>query len=326
MSTETMSTIEQKQFNAFLQLAKPITFTCFTAEGLIFISNGDHTLMIGEHDGVNVSIKCDDGKKLAKYVRSAKAGATIETKLEDNKLVLSCDALGEMSFDGKEWAFPKPPMEELGEYVSEIDAETVKAIAPLTSRCDDDDTRYRLAGMYFQATTAVATDGRRMVVHEVPVVSQDETFLVPSGIVKMAAKLGEELIFNQDRCVVGQSIHRYMDGRYPDWQQVMFTPDTGIELDGDAMRKQCKQAIEKAKIEDQCRDDYVTDVELLDGMKVRLDPNYLLEAIGKMKSVRLEWDNSEGAFNKHGQLVRPVMLTSDEMPAWTEIIMPKHRD
>lgn len=322
MSTTTQCTIDQKPFNLFLQLIKPATFTCFSADGALYLSDGDSTLMLGDYDGDDVSIRCGDGKKLAKYVRSAKVGAVIGVSVEDDTLVLRCDRLGEMAFVGNPWSYGNLPLNALGEYQAELDAETVGKVAALASRCREEQ-RYSLNAVCFENMNAVATDGRRLAVHEIPTVGLDNRFLVLDAVVKMAAKLGEEIIFNAGRCVVGQSIHRYVDGGYPDWQGVIPETDTSMPLDGDVLREQCKQAKNRAKIENQARDEYKVAIDLIDDIKVLLDFEFVLDAVGKLKDVTIAWDSSDGAVNDGGNLVRPVVLTSDEAPEWFEVIMPK---
>jgi hypothetical protein len=95
------------------------------------------------------------------------------------------------------------------------------------------------------------------------------------------------------------------------------------DWNGDAIRKQTSAYIAKQKVA-KVDDAWGLDIVLGDGVKGTFDSRFIKTAVGDLASIRVSYDAK--AQNGRKQLTVPVVLTSDERPSWTEVIMPMAKD
>lgn len=331
MSTTLTSTVSQRAVNTFIGLFKPTSVE--VRDGMIFLSDLDGGLLaVGETDHPSVRFGID-AAAFKRYVRAAKAKADLgfQVSLASNDepcLYVECTALGTMDFAAKGIIHRDQPgiFDKLGDCVVDYGMDDVANLARISSRCDDESSRFVLGCVHVCLDAAIATDGRRLVKCVMDAKADSDAFtagrdLLARKTITFATRLGYEIsMFANGYAVAGELIAKAPDGRYPYWQQVIpKNCDNKKTFSAKELLDQCDRFIARAKSAD--NSEYGIEIDLTHTLKVRLDARYVIEAIGKdVDSIQIAWPDT---FSKCGKFVNgPVIIDSVDRDWMFEVIMP----
>jgi hypothetical protein len=295
-------------------------------------SNRDYaTICIGDHEGEDVTFEVHHSDVLS-YVRNAKPKEPIVFSVDSDKreLIANCDSIGEFRWTivpKRKGEYPNEiaVFDNLGSFQTTIPVADVEAAMSIIDRCDLEATRYTLGCVCFEERSIVATDGRRMAL-EASEAEYSDKAVVPKTMLEYASKFGFEIDVFKGRMIAGDLIMSIVDGRFPTWQQVLPSDVTlSCDWDGDAIRKLTSAFIATQKAA-KVNDDWGIEIALGDGVKGTFDSRFIKTAIGDLASIRVSYDTKAQKKNAKKQLTVPVVLTSDERPSWTEVIMPMTKD
>lgn len=346
MSTSTTITVPQRRIATFLRLFKPSVGIITAADGLLWAwepSRGTGStgpaICIGESDlDLAHSINFN---ALGKLVRSAGAKSELGFHADDTTLSLICDTLGEQEIatEGKKTK-GLDPLEKRGQFLVEIPATVVKQMNDYIDRCDADNSRYALGGMLIEQEHFVATDGRRLVAGDIERLGAHEFLrdpksddgehidfakVIPAGFIKYAASFGESIDVFENLLIAGDAVASPIDGRYPNWRDVLIDTDTTVDVDIADMIERCDKQLAISKIKDGEANglEFTMTVDDNDVTAI-IDANYLKAALKGLSSATIGY-HSNGVKGK-GELRSPIEITSDDKPGVKEIIMPMARD
>lgn len=163
---------------------------------------------------------CIDAKLLAGAVGKV-AHDTIDLEQGDNEVILKA---GRSRFKLPSLSADDFPTMEVGEFVSEFEADPAAMFAPVAYAMSDEQTRYYLCGAFLQPEAVTATNGHKLstVAHALPAFP---AVIVPSGTVALAPK-GKSTVRVSERKIqfVGEGVTLtsvIVDGTYPDYERVI---------------------------------------------------------------------------------------------------------
>lgn len=295
--------------------------------GMANIYCGEIAICLGDYEGDEAVIKIDQ-KDFTRYIRAAKSGTVISLEVAVNEsngdlsLVLNSDSAGEFVLNDKHPCKVKDRVnlfDVMGEFKFTVPFDTIAKANSICDRCDIEATRYALNCVLLDDDRLVATDGRRLVTINGIQPAAPSTML-PLDLIKYAIKFKFEIDVYDKYIVAGDCMMPVNGGRFPDYKRVLPAPEelaNRFVLDGDDLRKAASKQIAKAKAAGD-NDDRGFTVKLDDTMSVKLDAHFVLAAIGKSKAINVAC----GEQNVAKGVTSPVVVTSDETPNQTEVIMP----
>lgn len=364
LCTDNPVAISQKRIGTFLRTFKPKLLLVGSNAGLIWLTDitdpeRHNAICIGtcttEHM-VKLTVR-----EFGKWVRAAGVKSEVTFSIDDDGFHAECDKLGRITFEASSHSKMSGPdgMNNLGDFVGTLPAETVASIGGIVNCTDSESTRYALASVCIEHNAAIATDGKRLAhltIEEFgapefkgtgefddnanPVPSTLEWHaLVPASVIKYAVSVGEPIDIFSRGVVAGDMRGQLIDGRFPNWRQVIpNNGDRSVTYDCVALREMADRQISLDKADDDAT--LKLSLEATDSggkqYEVMADATYVKDACKGLDSVTFCWhegsvkepDTKQKASAKlvgrtaGRYLTAPILVTSDDAPGWKHVIMP----
>lgn len=209
-------------------------------QNVLFRMDGDAVFLVGTNTETSVIAKIEaqvskpgnmliSAERLGRLVKELHGELSFE--LDGTQILLKAPGAEYKLPTADPNEFPAPQL--LSTEESQVDSETLeRAIKKTVFACETDSARFALGGVRFDEGLAIATDGRRLSTCKVGLPADARLLIVEKAAQTIAGMLHEEHTYIchdtssvQVRCGNFTLITRQLEGRYPDWRQVLPSKD-----------------------------------------------------------------------------------------------------